>query len=138
MSQVDLLPAKRAQFRRPQPMPEGQQDHRGVPVPMAIVASRLHQPLNFALGQVFAGAIVGIRQPTSCNCSLLDRWCVSFWSRLCETGLRRLETSAPTAIVTVLKITVIGTVMDWNGRLLNEIEIAGVIPLSRDKKIGKK
>jgi hypothetical protein len=49
-----------------------------------------------------------------------------------------LETSAPTAIVTVLKITVIGTVMDWNGRLLNEIEIAGVIPLSRDKKIGKK
>lgn len=33
----------------------------------------------------------------------------------CETGLRRLETSAPTAIVTDLKITVIGTVMDWNG-----------------------
>jgi hypothetical protein len=78
MSQVDLLPSKRTQFRRSQPMPEGQQDHRGVPVPMAIVASRLHQALNLALGQVFTSPVVSVRQPTSGNCSLLDGWRVSF------------------------------------------------------------
>jgi hypothetical protein len=42
---------------------------------VAIVASRLHQSLNFALGEVFAGAIVGVRQPTPGNCSLFDGWC---------------------------------------------------------------
>ena len=41
-------------------MPEGQQDHGGVPVSVAIVASRLHQPLDLALGEVFPGAVVGI------------------------------------------------------------------------------
>ena len=70
MSQVDLIPTERAQFRRSKTMPEGQQDHGGVPVPVAIAASRLHQALDLALGEVFAGAVVGVRQPTSGNCSL--------------------------------------------------------------------
>jgi hypothetical protein len=82
MGQVDLLPTKRAQFRCSQPVPEGQQDHGSVPMIMAIVASRLHQPLNFALGEVFAGAIVGVQQTTLCNCSLLDGWCGGFGSWL--------------------------------------------------------
>jgi hypothetical protein len=80
MGQVDLLPTKRTQFRRPQPMAEGKQDHGSVPMTVAIVASRLHQSLNFALGEVFAGAIVGVRQPPSRNWSLLDGWCVGFRS----------------------------------------------------------
>src|SRR5512132_3835214 len=76
MGQIDLLPAKRAQFGRSQPMSEGQQDHGGVAVSVAIVASRLHQPLDLAFGEVYSGAIVGVRQPTSRNCSLLDGWCL--------------------------------------------------------------
>src|SRR5258706_389440 len=75
-SQVDLFPAKRTQFRHPQSMPEGQEDHGGVAVSVAIVVSRLHKPLNLALGEVFTGPIVGVRQPTSCNnCSLLGGSC---------------------------------------------------------------
>jgi len=58
--EVDLIPAKIADLGGTQPVPEGQQDHGAIPVPIAIVASSLHQPLNLALGEVFAGAIVGV------------------------------------------------------------------------------
>jgi hypothetical protein len=51
-------------------MPEGQQDHGGVPMSVAIVASRLHQALNLALGEIFTSPVVGVWQPTSGNCSL--------------------------------------------------------------------
>src|SRR5271170_5224088 len=78
VSQVDLVPAKRTQLGGSQPMPEGQQDHGGVPLTMAIVASRLHQALDFALGEVFAGSIIGVPQPASCHCSVLDGWSAGF------------------------------------------------------------
>jgi hypothetical protein len=55
MSQVDLLPAKRAQLGGSKPMPEGQQDHGGVPMTRAIAAGRLHQAFDLALGEVYNG-----------------------------------------------------------------------------------
>jgi hypothetical protein len=51
-------------------MPKCQQDHGGIAMPVAIVASRLHQALDLAFGEVFPRAVVGVRQPTSGNCSL--------------------------------------------------------------------
>jgi hypothetical protein len=38
---------------------------------MPIISSRLHEPLNLALGEVLAGPVVGIWQPASGNCSFL-------------------------------------------------------------------
>jgi hypothetical protein len=76
MGQIDLVPAKRAQFGGSQPVSEGQQDHGGVAVSVAIVAGRRPQPLDLALGEVFPGAVVGVWQPTSRNCSLLGGWCL--------------------------------------------------------------
>jgi hypothetical protein len=74
VGQIDLLPTKRAQFGRSQPVSEGQQNHGGVAVSVAIVAPGLYQPLDLALSEVFPGAVVGIWQPTSRNCSLLGGW----------------------------------------------------------------
>jgi hypothetical protein len=51
-------------------MPECYQDHGGVTMPMPIFSGRLHDPFDLALGEVLAGAIFDIRQPTKRNCSL--------------------------------------------------------------------
>jgi hypothetical protein len=45
-------------------VPERPQDHGGVTMPVPIVSRRLHEPFDLALGEVLAGAIFGIRQPT--------------------------------------------------------------------------
>jgi hypothetical protein len=37
---------------------------------MSIVSRRLHEPFDLALGEVLAGAIFDIWQPTRRNCSL--------------------------------------------------------------------
>ena len=42
-------------------MPERHQNHGGVTMPVPIVSGRLHEPFNLALGEVFAGAVFGIR-----------------------------------------------------------------------------
>ena len=55
-------------------MPEGHQDHGGVTMPMPIVSGRLHEPFDLALGEVLAGAIFGIWQPTKRNCSFYNGW----------------------------------------------------------------
>jgi hypothetical protein len=39
-----------------------------------IVCRRLHQPFTLALGEVLAGAIFGVRQPTASDCSLYSGW----------------------------------------------------------------
>jgi hypothetical protein len=55
-------------------MPEGYQDHGGVTMSMPIVSCRLHEPFDFALGEVLACAIFGIRQPTRRYCSFYGGW----------------------------------------------------------------
>ena len=37
----------------PKPVPERDQDQNGVPVPVAAVLGRLHEPLNFGHGKIF-------------------------------------------------------------------------------------
>jgi hypothetical protein len=74
MGKINLLPPQGAQFRCPQPMSEGQQDHCRVPVSVAIVPGRLHQPLDLFLGEVFADTVMIIRLTAPRNCSLYRRW----------------------------------------------------------------
>ena len=40
-------------------------------MPVPVVSRRLHQPFDLALGEVLAGPIFDIRQPTASDCSLL-------------------------------------------------------------------
>jgi hypothetical protein len=54
LGQVDAIPFQVAYLDRPQAMPEGNQDHGGVPVPVAVLASRLHEPLDLGFGEVLS------------------------------------------------------------------------------------
>jgi hypothetical protein len=56
MDEIDLLPAEGAQLGGSQPVPEGQQDHGCIPMPLPVPARRLHEPLDLSLGEVLAGA----------------------------------------------------------------------------------
>ena len=69
MDEIDLLPAQGAQLGRTQPMPESQQDHGRVTMPVPIAARRLDQPLNLPLGQVLADPVMAIGESTTPNCS---------------------------------------------------------------------
>jgi hypothetical protein len=55
MCKINHIPSQRAHFRRPQPMPECNEDHRRVAmtVPPAL-ARGLHEQLNFLDSQIFA------------------------------------------------------------------------------------
>ena len=51
--EVDRVPAQAHEFGRPEPVPEGDQDHGLVAVTAAVAgAGRLTQPLHLGLGQV--------------------------------------------------------------------------------------
>jgi hypothetical protein len=56
--QVHLFPTQVNQFRGPQTVPEGQQDHCRVAMAPAIVLGRFNQPLDLALGQMLAGPVI--------------------------------------------------------------------------------
>jgi hypothetical protein len=49
----------------------GHEDHRGIPVAVAVARGGLHQPLDLSLGQVFAGPQVAVPAPSWGNCSFL-------------------------------------------------------------------
>ena len=54
--EVELIPAQGDQFGDPQPMAIGQEDHRGIAVPMASDApSRLAQLLDLGWGEMLTG-----------------------------------------------------------------------------------
>src|SRR6266513_6276466 len=69
--EVHLLPSQGAKLRRTQPVPESQQNHGRVPVPIAVVTGCLHEPLDFLLREVFTAAVMRVGAATSANCSLL-------------------------------------------------------------------
>src|SRR5262245_29058009 len=60
-------------------------------MPVPIVTGRLHEPFNFALGEVLTGPIFGIRQPTTSDCSLYIGWsagarsCIHWQFSLCSS-----------------------------------------------------
>ena len=58
--ELDLVPAQVHQFGSAQAVPVGHQDHGGVAVAPAVSLGGLHQPLDLGLGQVFAGAQLGV------------------------------------------------------------------------------
>ena len=61
LAQIDLLAPQADQFRDAQPMPVGDQDHRGVPVAMASEPlGRGDQPVDLGRGQVLPAAALGI------------------------------------------------------------------------------
>ena len=69
---IDLVPSQGDQFARPQAVAVGDQDHRGVSVVVPIVLGGRDQLLDLSLGQVLAGAIVGIGTPLRGNCLFYD------------------------------------------------------------------
>ena len=64
LGQLDLLPLQVADFRGPQAVAIGDQDHRRVAMAVAaIFASAVHQPLDLALGKIAA-----------LDCQVFDAW----------------------------------------------------------------
>ena len=63
MGKVDRVPAQRDQLARPQAMPVGDQDHGGVAVAIAVLASCRDQPIDLGVGQVLARADLGVAAP---------------------------------------------------------------------------
>ncbi len=59
-AELHLIPAQVHQLGGPQAVPVGHQDHGGVPVAPAVSLGGFHQPLDLGLGQVLAGAQVGV------------------------------------------------------------------------------
>jgi hypothetical protein len=61
LTQVHLLAPQSGQFRNPESVPVGEQDHGGVPVAMAAKASRSRdQSVDFRRCQVFPATPVGV------------------------------------------------------------------------------
>jgi hypothetical protein len=56
------------------PVTIGDQDHRRIAMPPAVLPSNFHQTLNLGLGQVLAGPQVGIGRPLRHDCSVYDAW----------------------------------------------------------------
>src|SRR6516165_4562924 len=64
LGQLDLLPLQAAHLGGPQAMAVGDQDHGRVAMPVAaMLAGVVHQPLDFALGEI-----------ASFNCQVYDVW----------------------------------------------------------------
>jgi hypothetical protein len=72
--EVDLVPAQVGQFARPQAVPIGHQDHGGVPVSPSVCLGGPEQALDLGLGQVLAGAQVGVGGTLRPNCSIYGAW----------------------------------------------------------------
>ena len=72
--EVHLLPPQVDQLRDPEAVAVGHEDHRGVPMAPTVLSGRVHQPLDFGLGQVLAGPQVAIGSPLRGNCSIYDGW----------------------------------------------------------------
>ena len=63
MGKIDGVPAQRDQLARPQAMAVGDQDHGGVAVAIAVLASCRDQPIDLGIGQVLARADLGVAAP---------------------------------------------------------------------------
>ena len=73
-AEIHLIPAQVHQFRHAQAMPVSREDHRGIPLAPAVALGSFHQPLDFGLGQVFAGAKVGVWNALGDDCAIYGGW----------------------------------------------------------------
>ena len=55
-------------------MPEGDQDHCRIVMPVAVLPSRGHQRLDLMLCQIFAGSQLAVLRPPWHNCSVYNAW----------------------------------------------------------------
>ena len=79
MGEVDGVPAQRDELGRPQPVPVGDQHHGGIAVAIAILPASIDQAGNLAIGEVLAGADLGVtfaarRAPAIANCPNNGGW----------------------------------------------------------------
>ena len=71
-------------------------------MPVPIVSRRLNEPFNLAFGEVLAGTIFGIRQPTASNCSLFGGWSAGrspYSKRSKVRGFRSSSNLPPTRMI---------------------------------------
>ena len=54
--EVDVVPTQRDQFRRSQTVAIGDQDGRGIPMPVSVLLGGLDEPLDLPFGQIFPTA----------------------------------------------------------------------------------
>ena len=72
--EVHLGPLQVHKLRSPQAVPVGYKDHRGVPMPQAVLPGGVHQALDLVLSQVLAGAEVRVGEPLGRDCSFYGGW----------------------------------------------------------------
>ena len=72
--EIHLIPPQVHCFGGPQPVPEREQDHGGVAVPVTVLPRRCHERLDLVLGQVFARAQVAVLRPPRHDCSFFGGW----------------------------------------------------------------
>ena len=82
VDEIDLIPAQSTPLGCPEAMPECQQNHGRIPMPVTVITGRLHHAFNLALGQVLAGPIMGVGETTARDCSLFSAWRGAGWYRI--------------------------------------------------------
>ncbi len=74
VAELHLIPAQVHQFGDTQAVPVGHEDHGGVPVAPAVAPGGFHQPLDLGLGQILAGAQVGVWRTLGGDCAIYGGW----------------------------------------------------------------
>lgn len=82
--ELDLIPTQIDKLRSPEAMPVGHKDHGGIAMPPTVLPGSGHQPFDLGLGQVLAGAQVGVGKPLWCDCSFYGGWSDQLEVRLCH------------------------------------------------------
>jgi hypothetical protein len=72
--EIDLIPPKVHEFEGPQPMPEAGQDHRAIPVSVAVPGGGSDEFVNLPFGQVFARAQFAVLGPPRPQLFVFDPW----------------------------------------------------------------
>jgi hypothetical protein len=73
-AEIHLIRAQVHQFRDTQPVPVSQEDHRGVPVAPTIAVGGSRQAFHFGLGEILAGAQVGVGHTLGGDCAIYGGW----------------------------------------------------------------
>ena len=79
VGKVDGVPPQRNELARPQPVPVGDQHHGGIAMAVAILPGGIDQAGDLAIGEVLAGADLGVafaarRAPAIANCPNNGGW----------------------------------------------------------------
>ena len=143
MGEVDGVPAQRDQLGRPQPVPVGDQHHGGIAVAVAILPGGGDQAIDLAIGEVLAGADLGValaarRAPAIANCPNNGGWRHQRQMRICHDFLGLFPCYCPVnmaAYGTLRKgknadftgTTVIPSAAAEHGRVQEDTEVVGLL-----------